>query len=128
MPTLIDIRMPDLQEGTESVVAAWLKKSGDRVKIHEPLIEINTDKAIMEVAAPASGVLLDILKPSDQAIHPGDVLGRIQAISEAAAETSRDAAPPSFRPRRSPTRRAWARASLPDRAVRSAGRGFAACA
>jgi 2-oxoglutarate dehydrogenase E2 component (dihydrolipoamide succinyltransferase) len=79
MPTLIDIRMPDLQEGTESVVAAWLKKTGDLVKIHEPLIEINTDKAITEVASPATGTLAEILVQPDQAIAPGDLLGRIQA-------------------------------------------------
>src|SRR6516164_1539047 len=78
MPTLIDIRMPDLQEGTESVVAAWLKKTGDPVKIHEPLIEINTDKAITEVASPATGTLAEILVQPDQAIAPGDLLGRIQ--------------------------------------------------
>jgi 2-oxoglutarate dehydrogenase E2 component (dihydrolipoamide succinyltransferase) len=79
MPTLIDIRMPDLQEGTESVVAAWLKKAGDPVKIHEPLIEINTDKAITEVASPATGTLAEILVQPDQPIAPGDLLGRIQA-------------------------------------------------
>jgi 2-oxoglutarate dehydrogenase E2 component (dihydrolipoamide succinyltransferase) len=78
MPTLIDIRMPDLQEGTESVLAAWLKKTGDPVKIHEPLIEINTDKAITEVASPATGTLAEILVQPDQAIAPGDLLGRIQ--------------------------------------------------
>jgi 2-oxoglutarate dehydrogenase E2 component (dihydrolipoamide succinyltransferase) len=78
MPTLIDIRMPDLQEGTESVVAGWLKKLGDPVKIHEPLIEINTDKAITEVASPATGTLAEILVQPDQPIAPGDLLGRIQ--------------------------------------------------
>jgi 2-oxoglutarate dehydrogenase E2 component (dihydrolipoamide succinyltransferase) len=78
MPTFIDIRMPDLQEGTESVVAGWLKKAGDPVKIHEPLIEINTDKAITEVPSPATGTLAEILVQPDQPIAPGDLLGRIQ--------------------------------------------------
>jgi 2-oxoglutarate dehydrogenase E2 component (dihydrolipoamide succinyltransferase) len=93
MPSLIDIRMPDLQEGTESVVAAWLKKAGDPVKIHEPLIEINTDKAITEVASPATGTLAEILVQPDQAIAPGDLLGRIQTdgvpVAAPATETKR---------------------------------------
>lgn len=93
MAEIVSITMPSLEEGTEAVVASWLKKPGEQVKVHEPLVEINTDKAIMEVAAPATGVLLDILKPSDEAIHAGDVLGRIQAASQAATESSRDAAP-----------------------------------
>src|SRR6516162_6433677 len=96
MPTLIDIRMPDLQEGTESVVAAWLKKQGDPVKIHEPLIEINTDKAITEVASPASGTLAEILVQPDQPIAPGELLGRIQtdgAPTSAPAKEGKNAPP-----------------------------------
>jgi 2-oxoglutarate dehydrogenase E2 component (dihydrolipoamide succinyltransferase) len=95
MAEIVSITMPSLEEGTEAVVASWLKKPGEQVKLHEPLVEINTDKAIMEVAAPATGVLLDILKPSEEAIHPGDVLGRIQAASQAATETLRAAATPA---------------------------------
>src|SRR6516164_7002782 len=99
MPTLIDIRMPDLQEGTESVVAGWLKKTGDPVKIHEPLIEINTDKAITEVPSPATGTLAEILVQPDQAIAPGDLLGRIRTdgapVSTPAKESRPTARPAS---------------------------------
>jgi 2-oxoglutarate dehydrogenase E2 component (dihydrolipoamide succinyltransferase) len=98
MPTLIDIRMPDLQEGTESVVAAWLKKTGDPVKIHEPLIEINTDKAITEVASPATGTLAEILVQPDQAIAPGDLLGRIQADGGPVSAPAKDNKPTTSRP------------------------------
>lgn len=78
MPQTIEIRLPTLQEGTESVVANWLKKPGDPVREHEPLVEINTDKAITEVPSPATGVLAEIVKQPDQRVEPGEVLGRIQ--------------------------------------------------
>ncbi len=78
MAQIVDIPLPPFQEGTQSMVAAWLKQPGDPVKQHEPLVEINTDKAITEVPAPATGVLLEILKHPDQVVSPGESLGRIQ--------------------------------------------------
>jgi 2-oxoglutarate dehydrogenase E2 component (dihydrolipoamide succinyltransferase) len=97
MPTLIEIRMPDLQEGTESVVAAWLKKAGEPVKIHEPLIEINTDKAITEVASPATGMLAEILVQPDQPVAPGDLLGRIQTHGSPLSAPAKEAKPTASR-------------------------------
>ena len=85
MEILADITMPSFQEGTESIIAAWLKKPGDPVTIHEPIVEINTDKANMEVAAPATGVLQSILKEAEERVEPGDILGRIQVTSDAGA-------------------------------------------
>jgi 2-oxoglutarate dehydrogenase E2 component (dihydrolipoamide succinyltransferase) len=78
MTAIVEIKMPALQEGTESVVAGWLKKAGETVNQHEPIVEINTDKAITEVAAPATGILAEVIKQPDQKVEPGDVLGRIQ--------------------------------------------------
>jgi 2-oxoglutarate dehydrogenase E2 component (dihydrolipoamide succinyltransferase) len=100
MEKLIDITMPALQEGTESTIAAWLKRPGDSVTLHEPIVEINTDKASMEISAPATGVLLSILKEAEQKIQPGEVLGRIQVTSDvrtpAAKHTTAEAqAPPA---------------------------------
>lgn len=79
MPDTIAITMPPLEEGTESVVASWLKKAGEKVAAHEPLVEISTDKAILEVPAPAEGILREILKRPEERVRPGDVLGRIEA-------------------------------------------------
>ena len=76
---MTDIRAPEEQtEGTRSQVLRWLKAVGDDVAEHEPLIEIETDKVTVEVAAPASGVLREILKAEQEEIAPGDVLGRIE--------------------------------------------------
>jgi 2-oxoglutarate dehydrogenase E2 component (dihydrolipoamide succinyltransferase) len=82
--TTIDIRAPDEQtEGTRSQILRWLKAVGDQVAEHEPLIEIETDKVTVEVAAPASGVLREILKVEQDAIVPGEVLGRLETGSAA---------------------------------------------
>jgi len=76
--TLIDILLPsDQSEGTESVIAAWFKAEGDAVAENEPLLEISTDKVTVEIAAPASGVLREILKREGDEVDPGDVVGRI---------------------------------------------------
>ena len=74
---MIEILVPDEQEGTKAVVRAWLKKVGDAVAEHDPLVEIETDKVTQEVSAPASGVLAEILLNSDAEAEPGAVLGRI---------------------------------------------------
>src|SRR5262245_49710143 len=75
----MDIRAPEEQtEGTRSQVLRWLKAVGDSVAEHEPLIEIETDKVTVEVAAPASGVLREILKAEQEEIAPGEVLGRME--------------------------------------------------
>lgn len=79
MTTLIDIVMPQgQQEGTKSIIANWLKKPGDTVKEHEPVVEISTDKVMMEVAAPAGGIIKEIIKDRDSEVTPGMVLGRME--------------------------------------------------
>jgi len=75
---VIDIVVPDEHEGTKAVVRAWLKKVGDAVAEHDPLVEIETDKVTQEVAAPAAGVLAEILLDTDAEAEPGAVLGRIE--------------------------------------------------
>ncbi|MEQ1820461.1 MAG: biotin/lipoyl-containing protein, partial [Terricaulis sp.] len=49
--------MPLEQEGSKSVVRAWLKKVGDAVKRDEPIVELETDKVAVEVPSPGDGVL-----------------------------------------------------------------------
>jgi len=81
----VDICMfSDQKEGTESFVATWLKKPGERINVNEPLVEISTDKVSFEVSAPASGILKEILKAENESVSPGDVLGRIETEVHAA--------------------------------------------
>ena len=74
---MIDVRVPDEQEGTKAVVRAWLKQVGDAVAVNDPLVELETDKVTQEVPAPAAGVLSEILLDTDAEAVPGALLGRI---------------------------------------------------
>jgi len=79
-PALLEIRAPAEQtEGTRSQVLRWLKAVGERVVLNEPLIELETDKVTVEVPAPGTGVLHEILKGEQEDVDPGDLLGRIAA-------------------------------------------------
>ena len=86
MAELVAIAAPaDQEEGTEMVVGSWLKQVGESVTQNEPLLEITTDKVTVEIAAPATGVLREILKSAEQPIQAGEVLGRIEVGGAAAA-------------------------------------------
>ncbi|MEO7564095.1 MAG: dihydrolipoamide acetyltransferase family protein [Sphingomicrobium sp.] len=76
---MIEVRVPDEQEGTKAVVRAWLKRVGDSVAVNDPLVELETDKVTQEVPAPAAGVLSEILLDTDAEAVPGAVLGRIDS-------------------------------------------------
>jgi 2-oxoglutarate dehydrogenase E2 component (dihydrolipoamide succinyltransferase) len=79
---VIDVRVPDEQEGTKAVVRAWLRQVGDLVFENEPLVELETDKVTQEVPAPAAGVLAEILLDTDAEAVPGALLGRISQSEE----------------------------------------------
>ncbi|MET1112814.1 MAG: 2-oxo acid dehydrogenase subunit E2 [Allosphingosinicella sp.] len=85
---MIDVLVPEEQEGTQAVVRAWLKRIGDRVEVNDPLVELETDKVAMEVPAPAAGVLREILLDTDAAAVPGAVLGRIGPAGEVEPDAS----------------------------------------
>jgi len=79
---MIDVLVPEEQEGTKAVVRAWLKQVGDRVEENDPLVELETDKVAMEIPAPAAGVLREILLHSNEDAIPGAILGRIAPAIE----------------------------------------------
>ena len=84
MASLMEIHAPaEETEGTRSQILRWLKVVGDKVAEHEPLLEIETDKVTVEVAAPANGVLREILKGQSEDIAPGEVLGRLETQNAA---------------------------------------------
>ena len=75
---MIEIRVPTLGESvTEATVAQWFKQPGEHVDKDEPLCELETDKVAVEVPAPASGKLAEILAESGVALEVGGLLGRI---------------------------------------------------
>ena len=74
---MIEVRVPEEQEGTKAVVRAWLKRVGESVALNDPLVELETDKVTQEVPAPAAGVLSEIVLDTDAEAVPGALLGRI---------------------------------------------------
>ena len=90
---MIDVRVPDEQEGTKAVVRAWLKQVGDLVAVNDPLVELETDKVTQEVPSPAAGVLSEILLERDAEAVPGALLGRIEAAGSPAQAGVQEAKP-----------------------------------
>jgi 2-oxoglutarate dehydrogenase E2 component (dihydrolipoamide succinyltransferase) len=88
---MADIVAPAEQEGTKAVLKAWLKKPGDIVRVNDPIAELETDKVAVEIAAPANGVLSEILIEKGAEVEPGAVLGRIAASNESSVEQVVDA-------------------------------------
>lgn len=72
-----DIVVPTEQEGTKAVVKTWLKRVGDKVALNDPVVELETDKVAVEIAAEQAGVLSEILLEEGAEVGPGTVLGRI---------------------------------------------------
>src|SRR5215217_1484735 len=96
MPSLVDVIVPVGQaEGTESVVSTWFKSVGDAVAENEPLLEISTDKVNMEVAAPGTGRLVEILKNDGDQVEPGEVLGRLDTSVSADERAAAELPPPA---------------------------------
>jgi 2-oxoglutarate dehydrogenase E2 component (dihydrolipoamide succinyltransferase) len=85
---MIEVRVPDVLEGTMAVVRGWLKGVGETVAENDPLVELETDKVTQEVPSPASGVLAEILLDTDDEAEPGALLARIDARAKAAPDSS----------------------------------------
>jgi 2-oxoglutarate dehydrogenase E2 component (dihydrolipoamide succinyltransferase) len=80
----IDIVIPALGESiTEGTILRWLKTAGEVVERDEIVVEIETDKATMELAAPESGVLSEILKGEGEKVQIGEVIARVTSGGEA---------------------------------------------
>jgi 2-oxoglutarate dehydrogenase E2 component (dihydrolipoamide succinyltransferase) len=92
---LIEVRVPDEQEGTKAVVRAWLKQIGDAVAENDPLVELETDKVTQEVPAPAAGVLAEIVLETDAEAVPGALLARIEPNGTPAEAGAQEAKPSS---------------------------------
>ncbi len=104
---MADIMTPALGESvTEATVARWTKKAGEAVRKDEILVELETDKVSLEVAAPADGVLEYIAAEEGATVEPGAVLGRLAegaaAAAPAAAPAPKAEAPKAEAPKPAP--------------------------
>ena len=93
---MADIMTPALGESvTEATVARWTKKAGDAVRKDEVLVELETDKVSLEVAAPADGVLSEIAAEEGATVGPGALLGRVTEGAAKPAAPAAAAPPPA---------------------------------
>ena len=97
-----EIRVPTLGESvSEATIGKWFKKPGDAVKADEPLLELETDKVTLEVNAPSSGILSEIVAKDGETVGVGALLGAIAAGGTApapVAEMPKPAAAPAPAP------------------------------
>lgn len=89
---LIEVKVPQLSESvSEATLVAWHKKAGEAVTRDENLIDIETDKVVLETPAPADGVLVEIVKSDGETVTSGDLIARIDTEAQAAATAASDA-------------------------------------
>ena len=88
----VDILVPDLPESVaDATVATWHKKPGDSVQRDEVLVEIETDKVVLEVPASADGILDAVLEDEGATVLSRQILGRLREGNSAGKETSEKA-------------------------------------
>jgi len=94
---IIDVKVPQLSESVaEATLVAWHKKAGEAVVRDENLIDIETDKVVLELPAPDNGVLVEIVKGDGETVVSGEVIARIDTAAQAgtvAAPAAKAAAP-----------------------------------
>jgi 2-oxoglutarate dehydrogenase E2 component (dihydrolipoamide succinyltransferase) len=101
--SIVEVKVPQLSESvSEATLLQWKKKAGDKVAIDEILIEIETDKVVLEVPAPSAGVLSEILQGDGATVAAEQVIARIDTEGKAAAAAPAAgpaaAAPPAAKP------------------------------
>lgn len=94
----IEVKVPLLPESiTDATVATWHKKAGEPVKRDENIVDLETDKVMLEVPAPADGILKTIAKPTGSTVHAQEVIAVIEE-GAGAAEKAPEKAPEKAAP------------------------------
>jgi pyruvate dehydrogenase E2 component (dihydrolipoamide acetyltransferase) len=96
-----EFRLPDIGEGIhEGEIVKWLVKEGDIVREDQPMVEVMTDKATVEIPAPRAGKILKLNAKEGETVKVGSVLVIIEELGEAKPEPKREAvtAPPQREP------------------------------
>ena len=96
---IIDVKVPQLSESVaEATLVSWHKKVGEALSRDENLIDIETDKVVLELPAPADGVLVEVLKANGATVVAGEVIARLDTeakatVASVAAPAKAEAAP-----------------------------------
>lgn len=90
----IEIKVPNLPESVQSAtVATWHLKAGDAVKREQNLVDLETDKVMLEVPATADGILTEVRIASGATVKAGDIIGILEEGAAAAAPAAKSEAP-----------------------------------
>ena len=93
---IVEVKVPQLSESVaEATLLQWKKKVGELVTVDETLIEIETDKVVMEVPAPASGVLMEIIQADGATVAAEQLIARIDTDGKVGAAAAPAAAAPA---------------------------------
>jgi len=100
---IVEVKVPQLSESVaEATLLEWHKKEGEAVSRDENLIDIETDKVVMELPAPADGVLVKIVKAGKGTVVSGEVIAQIDTDAKASATAAPAATTPPVAKRESP--------------------------
>jgi 2-oxoglutarate dehydrogenase E2 component (dihydrolipoamide succinyltransferase) len=96
---ILDVVVPQLSESVaEATLLQWHKKVGEAIARDENLIDIETDKVVLELPAPAQGVLIEIVRGDGSSVVAGELIARIDTEATATATTAPTAAPAAAAP------------------------------
>ena len=96
---ILEVQVPQLSESVaEATLLQWHKKVGEAVARDENLIDIETDKVVLELPAPAQGVIVEIVKGDGSTVVAGEVIARIDTEASASAAAPAAAAPAASAP------------------------------
>ncbi|HYR25447.1 MAG TPA: 2-oxoglutarate dehydrogenase complex dihydrolipoyllysine-residue succinyltransferase [Aquabacterium sp.] len=96
---IIEVKVPQLSESVaEATLLQWKKKAGEAVAADEILIEIETDKVVLEVPAPGAGVLVELVRNDGDSVASDEVIARIDTEAAAGAVVAPAAAPAAAAP------------------------------
>ncbi|MFZ2306740.1 MAG: 2-oxoglutarate dehydrogenase complex dihydrolipoyllysine-residue succinyltransferase [Rhodoferax sp.] len=91
---IVEVKVPQLSESVaEATLLQWKKKVGEAVKVDEILIEVETDKVVLEVPAPSAGVLVEIVQADGSTVAAEQLIARIDTEGTAGAVAAPAAAP-----------------------------------
>ena len=92
----LELKVPEVGESiTEVMIGVWKKREGDAVSTDDPVVEIESDKATVELPAPGQGTISRILKGTGEKATVGEVIGYMEPAGATAAPSPAPAAPPS---------------------------------
>jgi len=97
--SIVEVKVPQLSESVaEATLLQWKKKPGEAVAIDETLIEVETDKVVLEVPAPAAGVMAEIVRPDGSTVLAGELIAKLDTDGKATAAPAKSAAAPPSPP------------------------------